>query len=181
MPFRSRAFLTASAVRSVWLATCLSASTPSMRWMPPCRSRPRLRACLSGYRYQRETATTRRTNAIRTRRCLGILLAALPRHDAADGGAVEFELHLIGHPQGDGVLAQPRDGSMHPAGGHHAVASLHRRQHSLAILLLLLLRTEQEEVEDGEHRHHDDDGGKHALRAAPGRARCLVCEVRKAH
>src|SRR5215813_5232753 len=121
--------------------------------MPPCRSRPRLRALLSGYRYQTETATTRRTNAIRTRRRLGILLA-LPRHDAANGGAVEFELDLISDAQDDGLLVQRRDGPVHPAGRHHAVAPLHRPQHPLALLLLLLLRAEQEEVKDGEHRRH---------------------------
>src|SRR5215813_1588868 len=45
--------------------------------MPPCRSSPRLIELRHGYRYHTETAMTARTKPIRSRRCLGILLALL--------------------------------------------------------------------------------------------------------
>src|SRR5438270_6941362 len=122
-----------------------------MRWMPPCRSRPRLIVLFGGYRYHTETATTTRTNPMRSRRFLGILLA-LPRRHTADGGAVEFELDLVGDPQGHGVLAEPRHGAVQPASVHDAVAPLDRRKHVLAILLLFLLWAQQLEVKDLEHR-----------------------------
>src|SRR5438132_1221877 len=92
-----------------------------MRWMPPCRSRPRLIVLFGGYRYHTETATTTRTNPMRSRRFLGILLA-LPCRHAADGGAVEFELDLVGDPEHDGVLAEARHGAVQPARGHDAIA-----------------------------------------------------------
>ena len=50
MPLASRAVRTRSAVRSVWIWSALSMSTPSTRWMPPWRSRPRLIVFLGGYR-----------------------------------------------------------------------------------------------------------------------------------
>src|SRR5215467_7991360 len=180
MPLRSSADLRSSAARSVWLATCRSASTPSIKWMPPCRSSPRLIELFNGYRYQTETAMTARTRPMRSRRCLGILLA-LPCRHAADGGAVEFELDLVGDPQGHGVLVDPRHGAVQSAGGHHAVAPLDRPEHLLALLLLLLLRAQQQEVEDREHGRDHDDRRQHALRAAarrrPGRER----EIREEH
>src|SRR5262245_64555015 len=124
---------------------------------------------------------TTMTSAMRNRRCLGILLA-LPCRDTADGGAVEFELHLVGDPQGDGVLAQAGHGPVQPARGHDAIAALDRRQHLLALLLLLLLRTQQQEVEDREHRRDHDDRWKHALRAAAARwRRGCIREIRKEH
>src|SRR5206468_6790064 len=151
-----------------------------MRWIPPCRSSPRLIALRGGYRYHTETTITAMTRPMRSRRCLGILLA-LPRRDAADGGAVEFELDLIGDPQGHGVLVDPRHGAVQPAGGHDAVAPLDRPEHLLALLFLLLLRAQQEEVEDREHRRDHDDRGQHALSAAARRRPGRVREVREEH
>src|SRR5262245_45820243 len=180
MPLRSSALLRSSAARSVWLATCRSASTPSMRWIPPCRSSPRLIELRSGYRYHTETAMTARTRPTRRRRCLGILLA-LPRRHTADGGAVELELDLIGDPQGHGVLAEARHGAVQPAGGHDAVAPLDRAEHLLALLLLRLLRAQQEEVEDRQHRRDHDDRGQHALSAAAGWRPGRVREIREEH
>src|SRR5882724_3158393 len=169
MPRRSSAALKSSAARSVWLATCLSVSTPSTRWMPPCRSSPRLIAFFGGYRYQREPRRTTSTTAARVRRFLGILVD-LHLHDARDGAAFELELHLIGDAQGHGLVAQVGDGPEHPARGDDLVAALDRRQHPLAVLLLLLLGPDHEEVEDGEHRAEHHQGG-HQLRAAATAAR----------
>src|SRR5262249_38166902 len=165
-PRRSSAALKSSAARSVWLATCLSVSTPSTRWMPPCRSRPRLIAFFGGYRYQREPRNTTRTMAARVRRFLGILVA-LHLHDASDGSSLELELHLIGDAQGHGLLGQVGDGAEHAAGGDHLVAALDRRQHPLTFLLPLLLRPHQQETEDPEQRpeHHQR---RHQLGAAAG-------------
>src|SRR5499433_604021 len=148
--------------------------------MPPCRSSPRLIELRHGYRYHTETAMTARTKPIRSRRCLGILLA-LPCRHAADGGAVELELDLIGDPQGHGVLAEARHGAVQAPGGHDAVATLDRREHLLALLLLFLLRAQQEEVENREHRRDHDDRGQHALRAAARRRAGRVREIREEH
>src|SRR5881409_1319378 len=121
IPRRSSAALKSSAARSVWLATCLSVSTPSTRWMPPCRSSPRLIAVFGGYRYQSEPRRTMRTITARDRRFLGILVD-LHLHDAPDGRALELELHLIGDAQGHGLLGQVGDGPEHPARGDDLVA-----------------------------------------------------------
>src|SRR5437879_12598194 len=112
-----------------------------------------------------ETATTTATRATRTRRCLGILLA-LPRHDAPDGAAVEFELHLIVDAEGGGMLVEAGAGPVKPARRHDAVALLDRPQHPLPLSLLLLLRAEQEGIEDGEHHRHHDEPSRHARTAA---------------
>src|SRR5262245_45362904 len=150
-PLRSSAFLKSSAARSLWLAMNLSVSTPSTRWMPPCRSSPRLMRFDGGYRYQMEMITTAATSPRRSQRRLGILVAR-DLHHASDGPAIELELHLVGHAQLDGVFAQPDDRPVHPAGRHHAVALLQRAEHALAVGLLLLLRAQHDEVEDREHR-----------------------------
>src|SRR6266571_2897368 len=92
IPLRSSALLKSSAARSVCAASALGVSTPSTRWMPPCRSRPRLIAFVGGYRYQREPRRTTRTTAARVRRFLGILVD-LHLHDAPDGAPFELELH----------------------------------------------------------------------------------------
>ena len=42
MPFFSRAARRSAPARSTTFSSALSTSTPSTRWMPPCRSRPRL-------------------------------------------------------------------------------------------------------------------------------------------
>src|SRR6202008_33875 len=97
-PLRSSPFLRSSAARSVWLVTCLSTSTPRTRWIPPCRSRPRLIRCLGGYRYQSEMTSTTATSPIRSPKFLGILVARA-LHDATDGAAIEFQLDLIGHAE----------------------------------------------------------------------------------
>src|SRR2546421_807107 len=168
MPRRSSAALKSSAARSVWLATCLSVSTPSTRWMPPCRSRPRLIAFFGGYRYQREPRRTTRTTMARVRRFLGILVD-LHLHDARDGAAFELELHLVGDAQGHGLVGQVGDGAEHPARGDDLVTALDRRQHPLALLLLPLLGPDHQEVEDGEHRTEHHQRG-HQLRGAAGAA-----------
>src|SRR2546426_11615818 len=164
IPRRSSAALKSSAARSVWLATCLSVSTPSKRWMPPCRSRPRLIAFFGGYRYQREPRRTTRTTAARGRRVLGILVD-LHLHDAPDGAPFELELHLVGDAEGDGLVGEVGDGAEHPARRDDLDASLDRGQHPLALMLLLLLGPDHEEVEDGEHRAEHHQRG-HQLRAA---------------
>src|SRR6266511_1438331 len=165
-PLRSSPLLRSSAARSVWEATYLSTSTPSTRWMPPCRSRPRLMLFRGGYRYQSDTASTTATTLQRTQRRLGILLAR-GRHDAADGGAVELQLHLVGHPEGDGVLAEIDDGAVDAAVGDDPVTLLQRRQHALALGLLPLLGPEHDEVEDREHRAEQDQR-LHERRRASG-------------
>src|SRR5213593_3611931 len=169
IPRRSSAALKSSAARSVWLATCLSVSTPSTRWMPPCKSRPRLIAFFGGYRYQREPRRTTRTTTARVRRFLGILVD-LHLHDAPDGRALELELHLIGDAQGHGLLGEIGDGTEHPARGDDLVTTLDRRQHALALLLLLLLGPDHQEIKDGEHRTEHHERG-HQLRAAPAARR----------
>src|SRR5512145_2423040 len=162
-PLRSSPFLRSSAARSVWLATYLSTSTPSIRWMPPCRSRPRLMLCFGGYRYQIEATNTSTTTPTRSQRRLGILVAR-DRGDTADGRAIELDLDLVGHPQGDRLLGQGDDRAVHAAGGDDAIALLHRRQHALALGLLPLLGPQHDEVEDGEHRAEEDqrlhEGGR---------------------
>src|SRR4030095_430367 len=184
-PLRSRPFLRSSAARSVWLLTCLSASTPRTRWMPPCRSRPRLIRCLGGYRYQIERASTTATTPRRRPRFLGILVACT-LHDAADRAAIELELHLVGHPQRDRVLAQAGDGAVQPTGGDDPIATLQRRQHALALRLLALLGPDDDEVEDGEHRTEQQEGlqKRHRPAGAAGRRGGGVREVgrvREAH
>src|SRR6185436_2625110 len=139
-----RPFLRSSAARSVWLLTCLSASTPSTRWMPPCRSRPRLMRCLGGYRYHSDTASTTATTPIRSPKFLGILVACA-LHDAAHRAPIELQLHLVGHAQRDRVLAHVGDGPVQPAGGDDTVAPLQRPQHALAVRLLALLRPDDDE------------------------------------
>src|SRR5688572_10802092 len=104
-PLRSRPLLRSPAARSVWLATYLSTSTPSMRWMPPCRSRPRLMLFCGGYRYQIDAASTATTIPARTQRRLGILVARNWR-DTADGRAIELDLDLVGDAQNDRVLGE---------------------------------------------------------------------------
>src|SRR3989442_7059363 len=162
---RSSPFLKSSAARSFWLATNLSASTPSTRWMPPCRSRPRLIRFFGGYRYQREMTTTTATSPMRNHRRLGILVAG-DLHHAADGAAIELQLHLIGDPQRHGVLVEPDDGAVHAAGGDHAVAALQAAQHALALGLLALLGAQHHEVGDGRHRderqRHVEERGRPA-------------------
>src|SRR5690348_5944665 len=150
-PLRSRPFLKSSAARSVWLATCLSVSTPSTRWMPPCRSRPRLIAFFGGYRYHRDPRRTTRTTAARVLRFLGILVA-LHLHDARDGTPLELDLDLIGHAQRDRLVGHVRDRSEHPARRHHPIPALDGREHAVAFLSLLLLGPDHQEVEDREHR-----------------------------
>src|SRR5690348_2433600 len=130
-PLRSRPFLKSSAARSVWLATNLSASTPSTRWMPPCRSRPRLIRFFGGYRYHKETTTTTATSPMRNHRRLGILVAG-DLHHAADGGPIELHLHLIGDAQGHRVLGEPGDRAVQAAAHDHAVSFLQRAQHPVA-------------------------------------------------
>src|SRR5262245_1848570 len=147
-PLRSRPFFRSSAARSVWLLTCLSASTPSTRWIPPCRSRPRLIRCLGGYRYHSETASTTTTRPIRSPKFLGILVAR-SLHHAPDGASIELQLHLIGHAERDRVLAQRGDRAVQAAGGDDPVAPLQRGQHAIAVRLLALLRPDDDEVEDG--------------------------------
>src|SRR5437867_12578205 len=112
-----------------------------------------------------ETATTTATRATRTRRCLGFLLA-LPRHDAPDGAAVEFELHLIVDAEGDGMLVEAGDGPVKPARRHDAVALLDPRHHPLPRWPLRLLRAAQEAIQAREHRRHHAERGQRALRAA---------------
>src|SRR4029450_8684147 len=110
MPLASRAVRTRSAVRSVWIWSALSVSTPSTRWMPPWRSRPRLIRFLGGYRYHSETPTTRTTRPTRSQRFLTILLAlALALHHARDGGAVERHADLIRDAQHDRLLVDRGD------------------------------------------------------------------------
>src|SRR5919198_4557404 len=116
IPRRSSPAAKSSAARSVWLATCLSVSTPSTRWIPPCRSSPRLIAFFGGYRYQSEPRRTTRTMPARVRRFLGILVD-LHLHDAPDGRPFELELHLIRDAQGHGLLREIGDGAEHPARG----------------------------------------------------------------
>src|SRR6266571_5898099 len=102
--------------------------------MPPWRSRPRLNVFFGGYRYQNEPSTTTATRPILRARCLGIPVA-LALHDPADRRAIELEPHLVGHPQGDGVLGEPGHRTVQSAGGHHPVALLDRAQQLLAVAL----------------------------------------------
>src|SRR5688500_830469 len=150
MPRRSRAALKSSAARSVWAATCLSVSTPSTRWMPPCRSSPRLMVFLGGYSAHADASRTTRTMAARARRFLGILVAlALPH--PPDGAALEVPPDPVRHAQSPRRVREIRDRPIEPARRHHAIAALERAQHALALALLPLLRTDHEEVKDREH------------------------------
>src|SRR5437868_1639649 len=144
--------------------TCLSVSTPSTRWIPPCRSSPRLIAFFGGYRYQSEPRSTTRTMMMRVRRFLGILVA-LHLHDAPDRRAFELELHLVRDTQGHGLVGEIGHGPEHAARGDDLVAALDRRQHTVALRPLLLLRSDHQEIEDGEHRAEHDER-RHELRAA---------------
>src|SRR5688500_603762 len=138
MPRRSRAALKSSAARSVWLATCLSVSTPSTRWMPPCRSRPRLMVFFGGYSAHADASRTMRTMAARVRKFLGILVA-LGLHHPRDGAALEVQLDLVRHAQCHRRVREVRDRSVEPARGHHAIAALDGAQHPLTLGLLTLL------------------------------------------
>src|SRR5262245_58592212 len=185
-PLRSRPFLRSSAARSVWLLTCLSASTPSTRWMPPCRSRPRLMRCLGGYRYHSDTASTATTRPIRSPKFLGILVARALHHHATHRAPIELQVHLIGHAQRDRVLGQARDRTVQPACGDDPIAPLQRAQHAIAIGLLTLLRPDDDEVEDREHRAEQQERlqERHAPTSTARRRRRGVCDVgrvREAH
>src|SRR5512145_1268655 len=111
MPLRSSATLKSSAARSTCPTRCLSSSTPSTRWMPPCRSSPRLIVRCGGYRYQAEASTTATTMATRTQRYLRILVA-LSLHYAPDGSTLELQLDLVGDTKGDRVLVEAGDGAV---------------------------------------------------------------------
>src|SRR2546427_12287438 len=66
---------------------CLSVSTPSTRWMPPCRSRPRLIVRCGGERDQTEARNTTAARVTPHPRVLGILFVLwLPRSEEGRGG-----------------------------------------------------------------------------------------------
>src|SRR5262249_49410956 len=129
MPLRSRFAFKSSAARSAWLATAFSVSTPRTRWMPPCKSRPRLIVFFGGYTYQREPTTTAATRAILTQTRLGIFLRHSLHHHPGDRAPIELELDLVGDAQRDGVLVQARHRPVEPARSDDTVSLLERPQH----------------------------------------------------